>query len=297
MIFLPFILLVLSLGVIVWFIIRVYSQLLLLDVESLPHVKKSRKKDIFIRKKAEKESERLYTKLQKILQPLIQAGKEVQLSFRKLVGNIEHKAIMEEKKHGKSLSTEERQQRRQTSRQLVAEASTDISQDDFETAEKKFLAAIKHDSKNKDAYKGLADVYIRQGNKQEAKETYLFVLQLDTHDEEVYLKLGELAEEEGRVESAVEYYEQAVIINPHNPQRFVKIFDLLFEIQQYETALEAIIQALSLEPQNPKYLDNFVETSILLGRKDLAEDGYKQLRMINPENQKLISFRQRIDDL
>lgn len=293
----PFLLLILSLGVIVWFVVHKYAQLLLIDIDTLPHIQQTRKKDALIRKRAEKESVHLYVNLKKALRPVIQIGKNIQLAFRKFVGNIERKAAEEEAQYSKPVTKEERREKKQSSKQLVQEARTDIHQEDLETAEKKFLAAIKQDPKNKHAYKGLADVYEKQGNMTEAKETYQFVLQIDKDDEEVYLRLGSIAENEVKIEDAVEYYEQAVMINPNNPQRFVKIYDLLTQIGQHETALEAIRQALALEPQSPKYLDNFLETSIILGRKDLAEDGYTQLRMINPENQKLVSFRQRIDDM
>ncbi|PLX26177.1 hypothetical protein C0581_05205 [Candidatus Parcubacteria bacterium] len=294
---LPFILIAVSLGVIIVIIVRKYPQLLLLDIDSLPEIQQSRKKDIIIKKRAEKESKHLYTKLFESLKPAIQKLKDIQLLFRKFVGRIERKSAMEDGKRAKSGSQEYKKQKEKESLTLVQDASQDVDQDDFATAEKKYLAALKADAKNKDAYKGLAHVYYQQGQKQEAKETYKFILQLDDNDEETHLKLGEMAEEEGDIQEAVECYQQAVILNPHNPQRFVKIYDLLFGIEQYETALEAIEQALELEPQNPKYLDNFVETSIIIGRKDLAEEGIQRLRMINPENQKLQTFKQRIEEL
>src|SRR3989339_293716 len=294
---LPFILIVLSLTVIIIVIVRKYPQLLLLDIDSLPEVQEAKKKNTIIKKRAEKESSAIYKNFLEKLKPIIQWGKNLQLSFRNLVGRVERKASMEEAKNIKPESREERRLKKEESKQLVVDATTDIGQNDFVTAEKKYLAALKQDPKNKEAYKGLARVYYAQGQKDEAKETYKFILQLDSNDEDTNVQLGQIAEEEGNTEDAVEYYQQAVISNPHNPQRFVKIFDLLFGIAQYETALEAIEQALELEPQNPKYLDNFIETSILIGRKDLAEDGYAQLRMINPENQKLVSFRQRIDEI
>ncbi|MBI2436604.1 MAG: tetratricopeptide repeat protein [Candidatus Magasanikbacteria bacterium] len=294
---LPFILIAGSFGVIVYIIVKKYPQLLLLDVGTLPEVQESKKKDEIIRKKAEIQTEKSYKKFGAMLEPFIHVLKVIQLKFRILVGNIYRKSLHEHTSIAKQVTHIEKIQKIEESSHLVVQAHQDAEQEDFVTAEKKYLAAIKQNPKNKDAYKGLAQVYFEQEQTDEAKEIYKFILQLDDQDEEVYLKLGEIAEEQGKLEEAVEYYQQVVLINPNNPQRFVLLFDLLFELTQYETALEAIEQALELEPQNPKYLDKFIETSILLRRKDLAEIGYRDLRMINPDNQKLVSFEERIDDI
>jgi len=277
---------------------RHYSQLLLLDVETLPVQKLKKKKSDFMRKRAAKESAEVYGKWKKRLSYLTVLFVKIQSIFRRFVGSVERKAAMEGSALAKKVLTpEQKDKQKEDLHDLLASAQKDAEQGDLITAEKEFLAALQVDPKNKAVYKGLATVYLQQGQKKEAKETYQFVLKIDPNDEEIYLKLGLIAEEENKIEEAVEYYQEAVMINPNNPVRFVKLFDLLFGLKEYETALEAIQQALILEGQNPKYLDNFVEVSILLGRKDLAEDGYQQLRMINPENQKLQLFRQRIDEL
>jgi len=286
-----------SLAVLGYFVVRVYPQLLLLDVDSLSHVRSGRKKDAFIRKKAAVKSSEVYTKLGSALTPFGRMWTKIQLSFRRFFRMVEKRAHADQLVDEKNISKEERAQRKETARRLVQQAEQDVSSEDYPTAEKKYLAAIKQDARSIDAYKGLAKVYYAQGQIAETVETYTFILQLNPQDEEVYLHLGELAEEAGKMQEAVEYYQEAVLINPENPARFAKIFDLLFSIEEYETALEAIEQALAIEPQNPKYLDNFLETVIILGRKELAEEGYRQLRMINPENQKLQTFRQRIDKM
>lgn len=287
-----------SLTVIVSIIWRHYHQITLLNVESLPHMREEHKKDEFIRKKAAQKSSQVHARVKKIIIiPIVHIARSIQSKFRRFVGMVERRAMMHDTKKRKFATPEEETQRELSLQQLMLEARRDLTQEDYETAEKKFLAVLRQDPKNVDAYKGLAEVYQKQGQIIEAKETYQFVLQIDPNDDITLVKLGDMYEEEGRLEKAVEYYEAAVLINPHNPLRFAKLYDLLFELKQYETALEAIIQALEIEPQNPKYLDNFIEVAILLKQKDLADKGYHELRMINPENQKLQSFRQRIDEL
>lgn len=295
----PFVLFGLSVGTVVFIIARNYTKILLIDVQTLPEYRDRKKKEVYIRKKAVLKSQAVYSELAKKSKPLVAVLMRIQKSFRLFVGSVERKSVMHEsnfrgEQHTPAAKTKVK---KESAKQLVIEATHDVEQDDYPTAEKKFLAALKQDPKNIEAYKGLAHVYYAQNQLTEAKETYKFITQLNPQDEEPYLRLGAIAEEEGNSEESINNYQQAVLINPHNAQRFNKLFDLLFDAEQYETALEAIEQALELEPQNPKYLDNFIEVSILIGRKDLALEGYKQLRMINPENQKLEVFRQRIDEM
>jgi tetratricopeptide (TPR) repeat protein len=111
------------------------------------------------------------------------------------------------------------------------------------------------------------------------------------------IMLAELCELIGEKEKAVDYYQQAVLINPNLSNRFAKLADLFYGMEQYGTALEAIEQAVDIEPENPKYLDMFTEISIMVGDQEMALNAYNKLRMANPENQKLASFKHRIEKM
>lgn len=294
----PIILAIVSLGVIIFIISKHYHQIILLNIDSLPFMREEKKKDEFIRKKAAQKSSAIHAHVRSsVISPIVVFAQSIQKKFRRFVGMIERRAMMHDRKKRETESPEEESRRELSIQQLMFEAKRDVAAEDYDTAEKKYLAVLRQDPKSTDAYQGLAEVYQKQGQMVEAKETYQFILQINPSDDQTLIKLGDMYEEEGRLEKAVEYYEQGVLLNPHNPTRFAKLYDLLFELKQYEVALEAITQALEIEPQNPKYLDNFTEVAILLKQKELAEKGYRDLRMINPENQKLQLFRQRIDEL
>lgn len=297
-IILPIILAIISLGVIVWFISKHYHRILLLNVDSLPYMRDEKKKDEFIRKKAAQKSSEVHAQVRRsFVAPIVAFAKEIQLRFRRFVGMVERRAMMQDRVRAKAETPEEETRRVRTMEQLLFEAKRDLDNEDYDTAEKKYLAIVRQEPRSVDAYKGLAEVYQKQEQFVEAKETYQFILHINPSDDQTLIKLGDIYAEEGRIEKAVEYYEQGVLLNPHNPVRFAKLYDFLFELKQYETALEAIEQALEIEPTNPKYLDNLIEVAILLKQKKRAEQGYHSLRMINPENQKLQLFRQRIDEL
>lgn len=293
----PLILIFFSIGTLIALIIRKFPQLVLLDVTSLPEVKEQAKREIFLRKRALGRTKGKGIEWQLYIRPLMKLMKEWQFSFRKYVGKIERRALAFTRKRIKIEAPEEKIKKRQQARTRIQDAVGAAEAGDFNTAEQGYLAAVKADPKNKEAYRGLAEVYRKQGQFAEAKETYQFVLHLDSHDEEALTKLAEIAESEGKLEQAVEYYQQLVLINDSIATRFAKLFELLYQLGHYDIALEAVKQALSLEPENPKYLDNLIEVSILVGDKITAEEGYRQLRMVNPDNQKLASFRQRIEEM
>ncbi len=291
------ILIIVSLGIIVFLIIRRFPQLALLDVEAIPEVKENEKKNELLRRRVEKKAQESKMKWLKRIKPLIQKLKEVQLAFRKYVGKVERTILEEITKEKINKSPEQKVEEAQSLQTMLQEANYSFEHEDWDGAEKKYIAAIIIDSKNEDAYYGLGQTYQKRKQLKEAEETFQFLLQLNFNHSLALARLAELAEESGRVEEAIGYYERCLLLEDSRSVIFTKIANLLKGLNQLLPALEAIKQAVELEPQNPKYLDNYLETSIMLGDKKLAKEIYQQLRMVNPENQKLVSFKERIEKI
>lgn len=277
---------------------RKFPQLSLLDVENVPEVREEKKKESFIKKQIERKAENARKERQKEWKPIFERLKDAQMSFRRYVGRIERMVMNETMRvrkmtrHSTKIGVE-----KEDLRTLINDGVFASEQNNLELAEKKYIAAIRIDPKNAEAYSGLGDVYRKQGQIAEAEETYKFALQLHHSDEGLIMKLAELCEEEGKTEDAIQYYEQAVLLNDSISSRFAKLAELLSSIGQYSTAFEAIKQALDLEPQNSKYLDMMIEISIIVGNKAYAEQAYHNLRMANPENQKLPVLKDKIDKM
>jgi len=292
--FLPFLIIILCVGAIIVVLVRKFPELSLLQVEDLPEVKEGKKKNEFLKKQASKKSKEKSEKKKESWQPVVKSWKNFQLLFRKYVGKTEKRFFEQRVKKEREDKKASGQDITQTVQVLLKSAQFAKDQGQLDIAEKKYIDAIRLDQKNKEAYRGLGDVYYLQENYNEARETYSFLLHLTPTDDALLVKMGELEEEKGNIEKAVEYYEKSVLINDNFPARFAKIADLMQRLGQSQTALEAIRQAVDLEPQNPKYLDNFTELAIICGNKNLAEKGLRQLRMVNPENNKLDAFKDRI---
>lgn len=295
---LPFFLIIGSLAVIIVIVVRKFPQLSLLDVENLPEVKEEKKKNEYMKRRVQERSLRAHARISDWLSVgLLPRWKKTQAWFRELVQRVERQAAAMAREKEVKKPLKDKYKKKEEADALLAEARGDAARSDWEAAERKYIAVIRLDAKNADAYAGLGDVYASQGQSKEAKETLQFALQVRPNDEHAILKLAEIAEGEGNKDEAVRYYEQAVLLNDHVTPRFVKLAELLRDLGQFDTALEAIRQAAELEPQNPKYLDMLAEIAILAGNRAVAEAAYGALRLANPENQKLPAFRDKIDNM
>lgn len=294
----PLLLFVLSGGGLIAIIGRKWRQLTILDVENIPAVKEARKKNEILKKKIE--SLALAAKAKRMIKwwiPVLVRFRGWQQRFRSYVIKVEQRMRVKAERLRRPESPDARRTRSEEARQCVADGAFALARGEAERAEKHFLAAIRLERKNSDAYRGLAEVYERQGHDEEARETYRFLLRLDPRDDVTYAKLADMSERAGNAQEAVEYLQQAVILNDSISGRFAKLAALLMNMGEYQTALESAKQAVELEPQNPKYLDSLVEIAILAADRPVAEAAWQALRMVNPDNQKLPALREKIEQL
>jgi tetratricopeptide (TPR) repeat protein len=284
---------------ILYIVVRHFPEVSNLDAEGLPEEQVARKKKEIIGKRVEEQSRRWQALVARRLAPLAVPWKKIQLRFRVYVGKVERLWHHEEtvKKAALPQQPLSAGDKEQKLLELIQEGQNNLSHEHYEQAEEAFISAIKIDQNSAEAYRGLADTYLAKQSLAEARETYLFLLQLEPENDNVLVKLAEIAETQGNLEEAIAYYQQAVVINDLLSPRFYHLAELLLKVNQPDIAREAIESALDLEPKNPKYLDLLIEIAILLSDKKMALDTYNELRLVNPENQKLDSFKSRINEL
>lgn len=329
----PILLIVASAGALLYLVGKRWRELSLLDIDTIPGVQETKKKDAYLKKKLDERAERgKATVYDRFGAPILQIFTAFQKKFRLYVGRVEREVfgivapapaqeVHEEDEHEKdddvvsedvkdedALDVSEKEQHGaqeevvlgdnvQSIDALLKKANGARSQGEWEAAERTYIAALGVDPKNVEAYRGLADVYASQEQYEEAKETYQFLLQLAPNEDVVHVKLAELAQVQGNIEEAIEQYQQAVLINPQLASRFAMLAKLLQSIEQYDAGLEAIRQAVDLEPENLTYLDNYVDLAILVSSKKLAEEIVQRIRMVNPEYPKLDTINARIAEL
>ena len=289
------IIIIAALAVILFIIFRKFPQVANLDLTDLPEEKIYQKKKEIINKRIVKSSGLLQERIIKLLSPAKKIWGKLQLQFRIYVGKIEkllhHEQVLKTKIKNNIASSEDKEQKLN---QLIHDGEQFLKLNNYDSAEERFIAAIKIDTKSAAAYRGLGDTYLAKNSLEEARQTYRFLIRMEPDDDSVLVKLAEIAESQGDLEEAIEYYQQAVLVNDSFSPRFHHLAELLLKINHPQVAKEAALQAVELEPQNPKYLDLLIEIAIICCDKDLALKAYGELRLINPDNQKLSAWKDRI---
>lgn len=294
----PLSIIIIGLGIIFFVFFRKFPQVANLDLNNLPEEKIYQKKKEIINKRIAQSGDIMKRLIGRWAEPVKKIWGKLQLQFRIYVGKIErllhHEQTLKVKRAQSNISDEEMAKKLN---QLVQEAEQYLKSGNYDQAEDAFIAAIKLSPRSPVAYRGLGDTYLAKNSLEEARQTYRFLLQLEPDDDSVLVKLAEVAESQGDLEEAIQYYQQAVLVNDAFSVRFYHLAELLLKVGQPAVAKEAVLQAVELEPQNPRYLDLLTEVAIICGDKPLTLRGFNDLRLVNPENQKLDSFRDRIEKM
>jgi len=294
---LPLLLILASAAVLAFILARKFSQLSLLDVETLPDVRERKRKQTVLRERALRFHKKRFSAPVRLPAFAAEFFKQVQLWFRNFVGAVERRAMRARAEAKEAATPAEQFEEKEEVQLLVREADAAAQRKDWETAETHYIAAIKRDASCAGAYRGLGKVYVAQGQFDEAKETFAFVTKLLPNDAPAWIDRAEVARQAGDENAAIGYYRKAVFLNKRRPNVLMKLAMLLRDIGQVEEAVACAQEAVEQEPQNPKYLDFLVDASILLQDKTLAKEALAHLYRVNPENQKISSFEERIEAL
>lgn len=252
------IILILSLGALVWLAVRKLPQVRVVDPSSSKEAKSKELKNAILAKRLERiGSEKAESLKRDILMPV---GTSIQNVVRRAAGKLTalERRYAERQKSGVVVVNNP-----EVLRELVREAEELLAADRYDAAEKKLIEVVSIDPKNVLAYERLGRLYLMNKDFVGARETFQFLMKLSPKDASVLAALGEVAEGEGKQDEALKYYKEALDISPHNP----------------------------------KYLDFYIDSAIMNGDVAEATTTLGTLREVNPENQKIAEFDERIAEL
>lgn len=284
----PLILILLSLGVIIFIVIRKFPMLANIDMESMPAHKEAKVKEQIIGKRLKRSFFKWGSFFAGIIKPII-----------RLMGDL-FKAI-----HDKLVALKETYKKELIIEDFDSSARVEklftlfdelIKEEKFIEAEKKLIEIIALDNKNIKAFKALGGLYFSRKNYQEAIETFEYVLKLK-EDDDAYAQLSNVIKsteisDVNRADSL-----KIANINIFRAQTYFDLSLVHMAMDRIDEALASLRKALEIEPNNPRYLDTMFEISIIKKDKDLAEESYKRLAEANPENQKLTELKKQIDEI
>ncbi|MDD5032090.1 MAG: hypothetical protein PHR36_03530 [Patescibacteria group bacterium] len=257
----PLILILISLSVIIFIVVRKFSVLAGVDVENIPAEREARVKERIISSRLKRNIFKWSSRLTKIFIFLGEKGgifsKWIYKKLHDLKESYGAEMILpiadKEKKIG----------------ELSVKAEEMIGEDNFKEAEKRLIEIIGLDSQNIEAFKSLGNLYFENKNYEDARQTFTHVLKL-TKDSQNSEEIGETNFELSLVDRAD---------------------------GRLDEALGEIKEALKTAPNNPRYLDMMAEISIMKKDKVSALDAYGKLAKANPDNQKLKDFKKQIGEL
>lgn len=287
------IIIIISLGIIIYVIWRKFSKLALIDLEKAPIIKQDEVKKKIIEERLKRNLSEIFSKIGDFLRPVI--TKIIQLSkefFKKLI------ELEEEYRYRVlNLRLKDKIYRDQRVNKLLTEAENLKQQQQLELAEKKYIEILKIDQYFLEAYKGLADLYWLEKNYEQAKETLEYALKLREDDDFLYRQMARISSVRGDLKKAEQEYLRSINLNSQNSINYFELANIYLQLEDYPKTLEIAKRAVALEENNPKYLDFLLEISLLIKDKVLAADTWEKLRQVNPENKKLDELKERIDQL
>lgn len=261
------ILIIVSILLILFVVLKKFPALALLDVDSLPGEKEARFKNQIIKQKVERDLSRISGFFGRFYLSL---SRSISRFFESTQAQLKKRRI-----NYKSTENISQEDREKMINSLFISSDELIKKEDFSGAEEKLLEAISLDQKNCLAFFKLAAIYEEQKKWPEARQTYEHSLKI--------AKQTMKNEEELKEVSISEIY-----------------FSLSFvekEAGYLEAALENIHEALEHEPNNPRYLDLILDLSIIRKDKELALVFLEKLASVNPENNKLSEWQEKILNL
>ena len=239
-------------------IIRKFSVLVALDVNTIPQEIQERKKEDIVEMRLRRKLETAKNGFLKVWTPLAKFVTSMASRFYQKVMELEKK--YQENAESVTEAVEINQQKVIS---LLGESEELVKGEDLQAAEKKLIEVISLDHRSIEAYKKLGAVYISLKDHEHAIESLQYALKLDEKDAAVYDEIAQVYAILGDKEKALMYIKEAV----------------------------------KHDPKNPKYIDAWIEKSIEAGDKFSAEQALRKLKKVNPENQKIDEYRQTISEM
>jgi tetratricopeptide (TPR) repeat protein len=167
----------------------------------------------------------------------------------------------------------------------------------FPDAERRYLEILSLDSRHVDAYKGLGMIYLKQKLYPQARETFEFLLKLKKADDAVYAGLAEISEMEGDITKAQSHREKSVELGIRQPQRHAEYAEFLLRQNRPADALRSAEEAVSKEPGSARYMELALETALAAHDLKKARYWYDRYRLTAEDQQRFQTLREKVEKL
>lgn len=153
---------------------------------------------------------------------------------------------------------------------LRVRASIEVGGDDYKSAEKDLLDAMKLDPKNSNIELQYANLLWIMQRKPEAEQVYLAVLKHDPANRYAFESIGYLMRDEGKIPQAENYFHQMAKLYPNDYVPYLALGDMYTSLDRLDEAEVAYEQGYKLTPENAALVAGGSNAAIQAHRFQLA---------------------------
>lgn len=283
---------IISLAVLCFTVLRHWKEIRLLDPDSIKEERQRQKREQIIQQRFNRlKSDKLAPLKTLAVKGITQGKKAFHGAYIKLV------QLDRFYKQAKSPFAHIAPSTKDRIRSLLEEARSLARDLKWADAERRFLEILTLDERNLDAYKGLANIYLKQKLYPQAIETFEFLTKTKKADASCYEGLGEIAEAQGDLVRAEQMYLKALELQPRLAQRHAVLAEFYLETNDAGKAWPLAKRASDLEPKSAKFLELSIESLVRLKNREEARRRYDKLRLLSEDRIKLQSLKDRIEEI
>lgn len=164
--------------------------------------------------------------------------------------------------------------------EIMMQAETDLSQNDFEKVVEKYRQAVALTPDNIRAKKGLARALFLSGK---GRQNLLEAIEWDGENYIYYKALAATYVQENDKEEAIEIYRQAVEKIPENVEAWFELGSLYGEVRDFEKAEQAFNKVLELDPKFYQAYNDLAIIYISRGERQKAVEALEMSLEIEPD--------------
>jgi len=287
----PFVIVILSLGVILIIASRHFKKAASLNLDDIPQEREAVLKRSILENRLLRKVDQIF----KIFYGITRPAQGVALKWFKEAGQSLKNLEKSYKFYGVLPDSSKKSEQR--SKEKIFQAENEIKKGNLRKAESLYLSAIKICPDSKESYMGLGGVYFKMEEFEQAREAYDYVTKTWPQEDRAFAALGDIEKRNGNFDEAKNYFLHALSINNEIVDYHMDLSEIYIRLDDKEKALSSLQKAQMLEPNNPKILDQLFLVSVLLSNKNLAEEAFEKIKLSNPDHGRIEEFEKKLKEL
>ncbi len=293
LIVIPLVVVILSLGVILFIFVRHVQKTSSINLSELPDEREAQLKATLLENQLLRKINISWRKVSSLVAPILIVFTKWYESFTKRLKKIERAYRFQ----GGSPLPDSASKSDSRIESLIESAKESVEKGEFREAESGYLAAIKIDPGAQHAYEGLGEMYIEEESWDQARETFEYITRQWPQNDKAFASLALIEKKSGKLEEAKDHYLHALSINNEEVEYHLSLVDVYLGLNDKEKALSSLQKSQKLSPSNPKILDRLLQLAIMLGNKSIAIEALEKIKKVNPEHGKIEELEKKIKDL